>query len=413
MRILDLALRNLGRNRRRSLLAMSSVFFAIMLVLVMDGLIEGFMESMVRNYTKNDVGHVSVTTAGYRTRERFAPVDENLADSTRIAAAIRALPGLEGRVRTVAERIRFGTLLSSGPATKAAFGLAGDPETEKGLIMLDRSLVPGGSYLAATGEAYVGWKLAADLGLGVGDALKVVTTRADSGIGFKRFRIAGLFRTGVNSLDGNLFQVGLGDARELLGIEGAQQLIVMLDRSDRAPEAARLLAAALPGLGVTDASVLPWRENGSFGSLISLMEGLYGWMYIIFAILGAFIITNIMMMVVLERKREIGILKSMGMPRRELLGLFLLEGSLLGLGGSILGSAAGTLVNLLLSGIGLDMTDALAGFSWPLDNVIYPRVDLLSSILFVGLGTLVAAAMSYIPSRSAARMNAVDAIRSV
>jgi len=103
----------------------------------------------------------------------------------------------------------------------------------------------------------------------------------------------------------------------------------------------------------------------------------------------------------------------MGMPRRELLGLFLLEGSLIGLAGSFLGSTVGTLLNWVFSKIGFDMTDALAGFSWPLDNIIYPQVDLLQALLFVGLGTLVAAAMAYLPSRSASRMDPVEAIRSV
>lgn len=411
MRILDMALRNLGRNHRRTALAASSVFFAIMLILIMNGLVNGFMESMVRNYTKNDSGHVHIATEGYRARERFMPIDENVPDSAALAAAIKELDGLEGRVEIVAERIRFGTLLSSGPATKAAFGMAGDPELETELVMLDRSIVEG-RYLTGSGDAVLGAKLAEDLGLKVGDTLKVVTQRADYGLGFKRFTIAGIFRTGVNTLDGNLFQIGLDDARELLAIEGAQQLLVMLDRSDFAPEAARIIEAALPGLGFSGLTARPWQQD-SFGGFITLVSGVYWFMYLIFAALGAFIITNVMMMVVLERKREIGIMKSMGMPRRELLGLFLLEGSLIGLAGSFLGSTVGTLLNWVFSKIGFDMTDALAGFSWPLDNIIYPQVDLLQALLFVGLGTLVAAAMAYLPSRSASRMDPVEAIRSV
>ena len=85
MRILTMAIRNLGRNKRRTMLAASSVAIAIMLVVVLNGMIGGFLGSIVKNYTKNDVGHVNIVTDDYRARERFSPV----------SAAIRAR--LEGR----------------------------------------------------------------------------------------------------------------------------------------------------------------------------------------------------------------------------------------------------------------------------------------------------------------------------
>jgi ABC-type lipoprotein release transport system permease subunit len=94
--------------------------------------------------------------------------------------------------------------------------------------MLDRS-VKSGSYLTAPGRALIGAGIAKDLGFKVGDTLKVVTEKADYGLGFKRFKIAGIFATDVNALDGNIFQIGLDDARELLGAEGGStQILVML-----------------------------------------------------------------------------------------------------------------------------------------------------------------------------------------
>ena len=87
---------------------------------------------------------------------------------------------------------------------------------------------------------------------------------------------------------------------------------------------------------------MPWTKSGSFADLMLLMDKMFGWIYVIIAFLGAFVIANVMMMVVLERKKEIGLLKSMGMPKREILYLFLVEGSLLG----AIGSAAGILIGL-------------------------------------------------------------------
>ena len=84
-----------------------------------------------------------------------------------------------------------------------------------------------------------------------------------------------------------------------------------------------------------------WTSLGDIASLIPLTRSIYFWGEIVVAFLGAFIIANIVMMVVLERKREIGILKSMGMERPRILWLFLVEGVLLGAIGSAAGVSSG------------------------------------------------------------------------
>lgn len=370
------------------------------------------MGSIVKNYTKNDVGHVSVVTEEYRKRERFSPVDAAVEDSARVVEAIRSTPGLEGAL--VAERIRFGVLLSSETGTKAALGLAGDPLTEKKLLMLDRSVLAGGRYIEGPGETILGEALARDLGLGVGDELKVLSQRSDYGLGFDKFRIVGLFRTRVNTLDNAVFQLGIEDARALLGLEGgAQQILVMLKNYRDADRAAASIEAGLAARGIAGLSVRPWTSMGDFPRFVLMAESIYFWMYVAVAFLGAFIITNIMMMVVLERKKEIGLLKSMGMPRREVLALFLAEGTLMGLAGSAIGAALGLAANLVFGKLGFDMSAAMASFEWPMDNVVYFTVDPGWILAIFAIGVAVSALVSLLPSRNAALMNPIDAIRSV
>lgn len=100
------------------------------------------------------------------------------------------------------------------------------------------------------------------------------------------------------------------------------------------------------------------------------------------------------------------------MPKRKILNLFLAEGTMLGLVGSLAGTAIGVGLILILARKGFDMTSAMAGFSWPLDNVIYPSVTPGTVFMGIVMGTAVSAAISYLPSRRAARMAPVDAIRS-
>lgn len=412
MRIVTMALRNLGRNRRRTMLAMTSVAISIMLIVFMNGMVGGFLGSIVKNYTKNDVGHINIVTNDYRGRERFAPVNAAIPDSGSVIDALEGTPGLKGA--TFEERIRFGVLLSAGANTKAALGIAGDPVKERALLMLDRGVLPGGRYIEAPGETIMGESLAHDLGMSVGDELKVLTQRADYGLGFKKLRVVGLFRTRVNSLDNAVFQMSLVDARELLGLgAGAQQILVMLPDYRQADAAAEAIRATLAAKGIGGLSVRAWSAMGDFPRFILMAESIYFWMYVIVAFLGAFIITNIMMMVVLERKKEIGLLKSMGMPDHDVLALFLAEGVMMGAGGSAIGVVLGLMANMVLHTVGLDMTSAMAGFNWPMDNVVYFTVSIPWALAIFVLGVSVSAVVALLPSRSAARMNPIDAIRSV
>jgi putative ABC transport system permease protein len=412
MTTLDMAIRNLGRNKRRSALASLSVFISIFLVVFADGLVHGLAESMTRNATKNETGHVSVVTREYRAKERFAPVAAAIPDSGAVAGAIRAMPDLAGKIDEIAERVRFGVVLSSPSGTKAAIGLAGDPDTERRLLMLDRALLPGGAYLGSPGTAIVGARLAAALGLKVGDAMKVVAAKADYGLGFKKFRIAGLYETGLDTFDGSTFQIGLSDAREFLGLgKGASQVIVMLKESRDSDKAAGLVAAGLASRGLGGLSVRSWTELGDIARMASLMKGIYFWIEVIIAFLGAFIIANVMTMVVLERRREIGILKSMGMDRRTVLALFLAEGTLLGVIGSAAAAVLGTAFNALLSVKGLDFSSITRGSGIPMDNVIRPAADVASSLGFFAMGVVVAAVVAFLPARGAATMDPIEAIR--
>ena len=409
MRILSMAFRNLGRNRRRTILAAVSVFFAVLTNMFLSGFMGAFLDSLVRNYTKNETGHVNITTEEYRIRERFMPLSESIPDSDLITAQVKNTPG----IKTATSRIKFGVVLSSGANSKTAMAIAGDSETEKGLLMLDKSIKEG-NYLSREGDAIVGIKLAETLGLGIGDTLKVVTQKSNYGLGMKRFTISGLFSTGVNEMDESVFMIDIKDARSLLDLQNsATQIIVMLNDYRQSQIASASISASLTASGFKDLSILPWVEIGEYGQLIALVEGVYFWVYVIFSFLGAFIIANIMIMIVLERRKEIGVLKSMGMPKTDIMKLFLMEGTLLGGLGAGAGAIGGIIATFILSRTGMDMTNALQSINYPMDNVLYPFPNPILAITMFILGTVVAMLLSLLPSRKAALMNPVDAIKSI
>ena len=409
--LMKLALRNVGRNRRRSLLACISVGISLMVIVFLQGWMSGIMESFVKNSTKNDTGHLRIATKKFEEKYRFLPVTDNVRDPQKIIAMIENDKRIAGKIALITERISFGVLLSRGPNAKSAMALAGDPEKEKRLLLLQKSIVPGGRYIEGPRELIMGSSLAKSLKYRVGDTVRVMTSGSDWALHLKKFVVVGLFKTGLLGLDDMVFQIRLDDARDLLRMEDeAQQVVVMLRDYREADNVAGYLRAKISD---TTLSVTSWTKIGDTYATIRLIGNVYNWIFVIIALLGAFIISNIMMMVVMERRKEIGILKSMGVSGREVLFMFLTEGALLGFAGSLAGAVLGFAFVVALHFHGIDMTAFMSRVDLPLDNVIYPRLSIVNLVKSIGLGVILAAGVSLLPARQAARMNAVDAIKSV
>ncbi|HVO40270.1 MAG TPA: FtsX-like permease family protein [Spirochaetia bacterium] len=409
--LLRMAVRNVWRNRRRSVLAMISVAMASLLCLFLQGLLGAFQASLVKNFTKNESGHVRITTKDFFQRSDLLPVDAMIPDPQAVEAKLRTSADVAGKISLITERISFGVLLENRGMNKNALALAGEPRTEESLLYLQRSIQPGGRYIDGPGQTIIGAELADDLKLTVGDRLKVVSQASDGSLQLKKFLIAGVFKTGVSTLDGRVFQIPIQDAKAFLRTgTGAQSIIIMLNDYHDAGSVAARIRALLPDAGL---AVTPWTEIGDYGRLMQLEEKIFNVLFVVILFLGAFIITNIMTMVVLERRREIGVLKSMGFGRGEVLVLFLWEGVILGVWGSVIGGGLGFLINVALHFKGVDFTSYFRALEFPLDNVLYWAVDVPVALGVVVLGCAISGLVSVVPSLRAARMNAVDAIKSV
>jgi putative ABC transport system permease protein len=414
--ILRMAFLNVGRNRLRSILAILCVFAAAFTNMAMGGLMRGMMNSIVKNYTKNETGHFRISSADFADRERFMPLDENIPDARAVIDALKADPAIAAQALQFAERLSFSVLLSNGDAVRPSLALAGDLEAEKSLLMLQKSIVKGGRYPQKPGEALMGAKMAKALGLDVGSSVKVVTEKGLSGLRMKKFTVSGLVSTGVGNLDDALLFVSLPDAKSLLrmGSEGQQILVMLKDyrKSEAvAARAGRVLAAAGLGEGL---AVKPWTAIGEYYAMVAMMEKAFLVIYVALSFLGAFIITNIMMMVVLERTREIGLLKSMGFTPRQTLLLFCAEGAILGALGSLAGTAFGWAFNAAVRAAkGYDFSSLMSSLSFPMESSIMPANDPAMVFTVLGIGILVSAIVSLSPARFAARLNPIDAIKAV
>jgi putative ABC transport system permease protein len=406
-----LALRNVGRNRRRSVLAIVSVAISLTVIVFAQGFIAGFVASFVKNATKNDAGHIRISAKKFEERCRFFPVSYNVVNPDSIIGAIRRDPAIASDIALITPRVSFGVLLSNGGNNRSAVALAGDPAKEKNLLYLQKSIIPPGRYISGRRDLIMGCALAKSLHFRMSDTVRVMTSGSDYALHLRKFAVVGLFSTGLNVFDDMMFQIGIDDARELLAMgSDDQQIIIMLNDYRRADNVAARIRALIPD---TSISVTPWTKIGDTYTTVDLVGRIYNWIYAIIALLGAFIISNIMTMAVMERRKEIGILKSMGFTRREVLIMFLAEGMALGFVGSLAGTALGAGLVALFHVHGIDLTAYMSRMSIPLDNVIYTTLSASNLVYSILLGTVLAALVSVPPARQAARMNVVDAIKSV
>ncbi|MBN2788643.1 MAG: ABC transporter permease [Candidatus Delongbacteria bacterium] len=409
--IFKTAARNVKRNKRRSLLAIISVTLALTLIVFMQGFIGGILDSMVKNTTRNETGHIRISTKKFKEKSKFMSVTENLQEPDKIIGTIMADRSISENIELITERTNFGVLLSNEGNNKTAMAISGDSKKEKDLSMLYKSIKEG-RYLENEREMIIGKGLAETLKYKLGDEVKVMTQGADYALHLRKFTIVGIFDTGLKTMDDNFFQIGLKDAQKLLRSDNSvQQIIIMLKDYKDSEKIAGFISMILKN---DELSVDTWTKISSNYDYMEMVSGIYNWIYFIIALLGAFIIGNIMTMVVLERRHEIGILKSMGLKGREILMLFLTEGMIMGFLGSLVGTILGIIIISIININGLDLTKMLAGVkNFPVDNVIFFTISISSVMKSLLLGTLISSLVSILPSRRAAKMNVVDSIKVV
>jgi putative ABC transport system permease protein len=132
-----------------------------------------------------------------------------------------------------------------------------------------------------------------------------------------------------------------------------------------------------------------------------------------FFLLGSTVIINTTMMVVFERRKEIGTIAAMGMTGPEIVRLFFLEAFFISVLGSLLGVLAGIGLTIPLSRVGLDFSDSMGGVDFQLSPVFYPMLNLRSTVFVFFYSTIVASAASFFPSKKASSVNPIEALRTI
>ena len=406
-----LALRNLGRELRRASLTALAMALGLALLIVSRTLADGAHEDWIDSGVRLGSGHVVFNAAGYRDSGSL----EDRLSAAQVAAASAAVEGA-GLPEAVLTSVRVSARgLASSPGGAIPAWIQGvDPAAELAFSRLGTDVLEG-RYLEEGDRlhAFIGQGMAVRLGLRIGSRMVLTAQSASGDIEGQLVRVVGMFRTGVSEMDDVLVHIPLGTARDWLGVEGATSVATLLPHSAFTGQVHEAAAAAVESSGV---EVTAWEEASPELYSAVRIDDAGDWVFhlILFAIV-ALAILNAVFMSVLHRKRELGLLRALGLSSRQTGLVVFLEGVLITAASGVIGVALGFALVWIFFRNGIDLTGLMpedltfAGIVF--NPVMYPVIEfehLTQSLFFIAV---IGISASILPAWQAAALDPAESVK--
>jgi ABC-type lipoprotein release transport system permease subunit len=418
MLTLKLAWRSILRHKRRSIITGCAVALSLTMMLFFVGVGDDAHARMAELGIRMGAGHVLVQGKGYQLAQTL---DHLVPDPAAVIAAARKLP----QVRQAVPRLRASGLLSVGESSAPVMVSGVDPRLEPTVseIAAPQRRIAG-AYLRSRdqirfanqpADIYVGAELAKTLGLEVGDRTVLILspvkgTRPVSAA----YLVRGIFHSGIDEINQGWVEVPLPALQQQLGLgQQVTQVALHLDDLDSTAPVTAALERTLPG----ELEVLPWQEalRELYEAIVLDDAGLYLMMAIIFVIMAIGIFNTVLMSVV-ERTREFGVMMALGTGRWQLFNVVLAEALLLALVAGAIGLGLGLGLHSLMAAHGIDITSLAGDYEFAgivLEGRIYSRLStpivVKWTVVVVGLTVLSA----LYPAFRSTRLQPVEAFRHV
>jgi lipoprotein-releasing system permease protein len=394
-----------GRNAFVSFIAftsMAGIVVGVWALIVVLSVMNGFQLEL-RNRILSVASHIEI---------RGFP---ELKDPDAVTALARRNP----RVIASAPYVLGQAMLSVGDANRGVLVRGVDPAEEDTVADIGRHMVRG-SFSSLTPGSFnvvLGAELARALGVRVGDSVVAITpqgivTPAGMLPRIKTFKISGVFEINMSEFDSGLAFINIDDAEKLYRLDHANGIRLKLDDMFAAPRVATELLSVMPA----DADVRDWtRNHANFFRAVAIEKRMMFIILTLIVAVAAFNIVSAQVMVVTDKKADIAILRTLGAAPKSILAIFMIQGMLIGVVGTLIGVVTGVLTALNIDTIVPAIEHALhVQF---LDKTVYYISDLPSDlqsgdVITVGaIALLLALSATIYPSWRAARVNPAEALR--
>ena len=410
MKTLKLAIYNVFRNKRRTLITLLSIIIASCAIIVFGGFMTFTFNGLRESTIKTQLGHFQIGRVGYFGRGAGGLRPEFLlSNPNEIEEKIRALPHVVGAT----QRLVGSGLISTGNITLSGVLTGVSPEKEEKFsfaeTMVDGSQLESGLL----GECVLGEGLAKGLDAKVGDTLTILASTVDGVFNGMDCTLGGVVRTGARALDNVYIKLHLPDLQRLLDTTGTERVMVLLDETKNLPTVEPYLQKlADDSPAESKLEMRTWQQLAEFyNRVVNLYTSIFHVASIILAVVVLLSIANTMSMCVFERFREIGTLRAIGETRSGIMRLFLSEGLVIGVLGGLVGIVAGVIAAKIINLSGGIYISPPPGMSNGYMAMITP-----SPIYFVWAFTVSVVASvsaSIYPAYKASRLDIVKALQHV
>ncbi len=414
--LVKIAFKNLFRHKLRTFVSIIAIAFAVMIVVFARGYIVGMIDSVFADHIQYNSGHIKIIEQKYQQQERLLPLNHPVDgfNGQGLNEMINSLQGID-MVEMVIPRLKYGAMVSTGNELVTMSGWGVDPAKEVQFTDVEKHLVEGRMVQTGQLEVVMGTALLEKIGRQVGDKVTILSNTAFNSLSGVTFKIVGSLESGIKMLDEIVFYLPLDQAQRILYMEGqaTELLLVTQDRrlvNEVLPEVKGLLADK----GAADRYLaLDYKETSDLLPWMELAKLIYNEIYIFLVLLASIVVINTMIMIVKERTKEIGMMAALGLEGKNILQLFLIEGGIMGITGSLIGALLGSIINGYLSVTGIDFTSATAGFSSDIvfKSIIYPASSTGNTIFAFVLGVVIVTIACIIPARRAAKLEPTEAMR--
>jgi putative ABC transport system permease protein len=409
--LFKIAIRNLMRYRRRTILTASLIAIGVIFVLVFVSISGSFKNMIIGQITGSMLGDMEIHRKGYVASIDNLPLTlmMNPQQVEKAEGAIKTIPEIEA----YSPRIKFGGLFSNFTETTNIRLNGVYPDMEMKTLPLLTSRIIQGEKAIKKGEIIIPELLARGMKVNVGDMVVVIATNKDGSVNGKQLKVGGILEsaTGPGGRDG---YVHIEDAKEILRMEEQEisEIAIRIHDFGKLNNVAKTLDSDLTQYGSKQGKpvfeVHTWETLSPFYNIARMIDMMTLFIKIMLIAIVLISIMNVMIMAVYERIREIGTIAAIGTLPGKILSMFVIEGFSLGVLGAVLGNVVGLVIVYIL-----DLAKITFDFGRETGLVLSPTLQASDIIVVSVIVIMVAVLGSLQPALKASRMEPIVALRHV
>ncbi len=407
--IVKISFRNLMRSGRRTILTASLITIGVMFVLIYSALAGSFKAYMVGQVTDSMLGHIQIHRKGYIASVDNLPLDKNL--NPKQLEKVTELLDKNPYIESYTFRLKLGAMFSNYVASTSLRLNGIDPEKEAMTLPLFASRVQGSDAgMLQEGYILVPELVAKGMKVAKGDTIVLVATNLKGSVNGLNFKVAGTVEpiSGPGGRDG---YIHIKDVQKLLRLKQAEvsEIAIRLKNVDDLEKAMKSLKPLQMMKNKKDKPVFElhtWKKLSPFYNIVKMLDLMDISIKIILISIVLISVLNVMVMSVYERIKEIGTIAAMGTSPATITKLFLTEGLMLGIVGTLLGSLISYLIVVVINSVGISFS-----FGRQDDLVLNPVLHLNEMLIVSAIVILISLIASISPAIKAANLDPVDALR--